>query len=342
MTQWHTFLKSQGAVLTACQVEHYGDAQAELQATANGNVLVDLSHLGLLQISGEDALTFVQGQVTNDVKLLNGHNSQYAGYCNPKGRLLALFLAFAHHGQLYLQLHGALLESIMKRLRMYVMRSKVTIEDVSASTLCMGVAGKDAEASLKAIFKKVPSQVHELTSLDNGALVRLPGATPRYLIFSDADQLTAIWEQLQKTHKPAGKACWDWLEIQAGIPEISPETQEEFVPQMINLDALDGINYKKGCYTGQEIVARTHYLGKVKRRTQLAHMVTAGTPQAGDDVFSSGSNEPVGKIVRGAASPRGGFDVLAEIRLESLETGTICWESAGGPALELRKLPYTL
>lgn len=340
MTQWHEFLVRQGAVLDDGQVANFGDAAAELQATANGNVLVDLSHLGLLQISGEDAVTFLQGQVTNDIKLLNGHNSQYAGYCNPKGRLLALFLAFAHHDHLYLQLHGALLEPIMKRLKMYVMRSKATIANISASTLCMGVAGKDAEASLKTIFEKVPSRVHELVSLDNGALIRLPGATPRYQVFSDAEHAPAIWKQLQETHTPVGKACWDWLEIQAGIPEISSATQEEFVPQMINLDALDGINYKKGCYTGQEIVARTHYLGKVKRRTQLAHIATNEQPQAGDDVFSTGSNEPVGKIVRSAPSPQGGFDVLAEIRLESLETGTIRLKSVDGPTLELLKLPY--
>ena len=342
MTQWHTFLKNQGAVLADCQIEHYGDPQAELQATANGNVLVDLSHLGLLEIGGEDAVTFLQGQITNDIKLLNGHNSQYAGYCNPKGRLLALFLVFAHHNHLHLQFHGALLEPIMKRLKMYVMRSKVTIEDISASILCIGLAGKDAEASLKTIFEKVPRQVHELDSLDNGILIRLPGATPRYLVFSDADHLPGIWKQLQKTHRPVGKTCWDWLEIQAGIPEISLETQEEFVPQMINLDALDGINYKKGCYTGQEIVARTHYLGKVKRRTQLAHIATIEQPQGGDDVFGTGGNEPVGKIVRSAPSPQGGFEVLAEIRLESLETGTIHLKSVDGPTLELQKLPYTL
>jgi tRNA-modifying protein YgfZ len=304
--------------------------------------LVDLSHLGLLQVSGEDAVSFLQGQVTNDIKLLNGQNSQYAGYCNPKGRLLALFLAFSHRGHLYLQLHSTLLEPIMKRLKMYVMRSKVTIEDVSASMLCIGVAGKDTEANLKTFFKKVPSQAHELVSLNDAALIRLPGNTPHYLIFSDTENVSVIWKQLQKTHSPVGKPCWDWLEIQAGIPEISPATQEEFVPQMINLDALDGINYKKGCYTGQEIVARTHYLGKIKRRTQVAHIAANEQPQASDDIFGTGSSEPVGKIVRAAPSPQGGFDVLAEIRLESLETGTIHWKATDGPVLELQKLPYVI
>jgi len=341
MTQWYEFLSKQGAVISHGQIAGFGNPEAELQAAADGNSLVDLSHLSLLQISGEDAVTFLQGQITNDIQLLNGHNSQYAGYCNPKGRLLALFLAFAHNNHFYLQFHGALLAPIMKRLSMYVMRSKVIITDVTANMPCMGVAGMDAEANLQSIFGQVPNQAHGLVSAKNSVIVRMPGTMPRYQVFTDAEHAPDIWRQLQQTHKPVGKPCWDWLEIQAGIPEISPATQEQFVPQMINLDALDGINYKKGCYTGQEIVARTHYLGKVKRRTQLAHIVTNEAPQAADELFGNNA-EVAGQLVRVAASPHSGFDVLAEVRLESLEAGPIRWKTAEGPVLELLKLPYTL
>jgi tRNA-modifying protein YgfZ len=187
----------------------------------------------------------------------------------------------------------------------------------------------------------VPSQAYELVNTENGVIIRMPGTIPRYQVFANVEHAPDIWRQLQETHKPVGKTCWDWLEIQAGIPEISPETQEEFVPQMINLDALGGINYKKGCYTGQEIVARTHYLGKVKRRTQLAHIAANEAPQAADALFGSNA-EVAGQLVRVAASPHGGFDVLAEARLESLEAGPICWKAVDGPALELLTLPYTL
>jgi folate-binding protein YgfZ len=340
MNQWHAFLTSHGAVITENGVSHFGDLQSELSAAANSNVLADLSHLSLLRLSGEDAFTFLQGQVTNDVRQLDGSNSQYAGYCTPKGRLLALFLAYAHDENLFLQLDNRIAEAIAKRLRMYVLRSKVAIEDISADTVRLGVAGKDAEAALKALFPALPAEAHAIANNEHGTLIRLPGPTPRYELVTDAAQAQAgkLWEQLSGQLKPVGKLAWEWLEIQAGIPDIQPGAQEEFVPQMVNLDALNGISFKKGCYTGQEIVARTHYLGKVKRRTQLAHLAGETEPGPGDDVTAGTGGEPVGKIVRSAPSPLGGFDMLVEVRLESLQS-TLLWQ---GVELEIKPLPYGL
>ena len=339
MNPWHTFLASRGAVISDNGVTRFGDTQAELSAAVNGSILADLSHLSLLKLSGEDAATFLQGQVTNDVKQLNGSNSQYAGYCNPKGRMLALFLAYAHAGSLYLQLDSRLAEAISKRLRMYVLRSKVVVEDISDSTVRLGIAGSNAGAALGNLFAEVPGAAHEMVSSEIGLLIRLPGSSPRFELITTAENAQHFWEQLKTQLKPVGKAAWEWLEIQAGIPDVQPGTQEEFVPQMVNLDLLGGINYKKGCYTGQEIVARTHYLGKVKRRTQLAHLTGDKQPQAGDDVMVEGGNEAVGKIVRSAPSPAGGYDVLAELRLESLQAGTL---SCNGSPLVLSHLPYSL
>ena len=338
-TPWHTFLTQRSARIENDQVIDFGDAAAELQAAADGNVLCDLSHLGLLEISGTDAVTFLQGQVTNDVKLLDGHTSHYAGYCNPKGRMLALFFAFGHLDHLHLQLPKALVETILKRLRMYVLRSKVTIEDVSERIHRFGIAGAGSEAALLKLFGQVPQQPHALMTLENGVIVRLPGPTPRFQIYSDAAHVNALWDALAVSHRPAGKAAWDWLEIQAGIPDVYPETQEAFVPQMLNLDALNGINFKKGCYTGQEIVARTHYLGKVKRRTQIAHVAGAQPPMAGEDILVAGGTEVAGNIVRSAPSPAGGYDVLAEVRLENLATDTLTCQ---GQALQFKPLPYAL
>lgn len=338
MTQWHEFLAGRGALPANGQIEHFGDASAELQAAAAGNILADLSHLGLLQVEGADAAAFLQGQVTSDIMQLDGSNSQYAGYCTPKGRLLAIFLAFAHHDHIRLQLDGALLEPIMKRLKMYVLRSKVTISDMSGSILRMGVAGDDAAENLARIFARVPQQPHEFMTLDNGALLRLPGAVPRYQVFSSMEHAPAIWSALSQQHRPVGRMAWEWLEIQAGIPDIVPATQEEFVPQMVNLDALGGISFKKGCYTGQEIVARTHYLGKVKRRTQLAHIAATERPLPGDDLVNADGSE-AGKVVRSAAAPAGGYDVLAELRLESLAAGQPRWKEL---ALAVSALPYSL
>ncbi len=317
---------------------HFGNPAAELQAAAQGNVIADLSHLGLLQIEGDDAVTFLQGQVTNDVKQLDGHHSHYAGYCNPKGRMLALFLAFARNDRLYLQLNGGLTESIAKRLKMYVLRSKVAISNISDNSIRIGIAGPQAATTLNALFGDAPRAAHQVVSLETATLLQLPGTTPRFEIFTDAEHAPDIWTQLQQTNTPVGASCWDWLDIQAGIPDVMPATQEQFVPQMLNLDLLGGINFKKGCYTGQEIVARTHYLGKVKRRTHQAHADASATPQAGDPVYGADSAEAIGMVVSAAPAPSGGFDLLVELRLESLHAGAVRLSGQDGPTLVITPL----
>ncbi|MBA3695678.1 MAG: folate-binding protein YgfZ, partial [Methylotenera sp.] len=262
MQEWHQFLQNtSNAVIVDHKVMHFGDPAGELNATSKETVICDLSHLGLLEVEGADAVSFLQGQVTNDINLLKDNSGHYTGYCNPKGRLLALFLAFSHSAHIYLQMPKELIEPIVKRLRMYVMRSKVVITDVSETVIKLGLSGSNAAELLGKLFPTIPTQDYELVNSEKGALIQMPGAIPRYEIFTDPSEATVIWNALKQHAKPVGTASWEWLEINAGIPDITLKTQEEFVPQMLNLDALNAINYKKGCYTGQEIVARTHYLG---------------------------------------------------------------------------------
>lgn len=304
------------------------------------NVICDLSHLGLLEITGADAVNFLQGQVTNDVKLLTGNNAHYSAYCNPKGRMLALFLAFAHYDHLHLQFNRSLLEATMKRLKMYVMRSKVEIKDVSESIIKYGINGPNSAAYLTPFFTQIPTQDYELVSETNGAVLKLPGIgnNSRFEIFTDAVHAPTIWDTLKQSCKPVNKTYWDWLEIQAGIPDIEPATQEQFVPQMLNLDVLNGINFKKGCYTGQEIVARTHYLGATKRRTYLANIQSDSAPEAGDKVVDAVQNT-VGQMVRVAAIENDGFDVLVELRIDAQLSGNITWNNM---KLTVKPLPYSL
>ena len=335
---WQEYQFIQGAVFNNETISSFGNIQNELIFTQNQSIICDLSHLGLLEISGDDAVTFLQGQVTNDVKLLNATNAHYTGYCSPKGRLLALFLAFSHNQMLHLQINFKLLEPISKRLKMYVMRSKVNINNVSDTVVKIGLNGNDVPVLLTTFFTKIPTQTYESFSTESATLIRLAGKTPRFEIICNTELAKEIWQSLKTKCKPVGRACWEWLEIQAGIPDIYVQTQEQFVPQMVNLDLLDAINFKKGCYTGQEIVARTHYLGKVKRRTHLAHIKTSTPPQAGNDVMNANS-EAVGKVVRSAPAPSGGYDVLAEIRLESVETSDL---TVDGVKVDIQRLPYEL
>jgi tRNA-modifying protein YgfZ len=309
----------------------------------NNNILCDLSHLGLLEISGADALTFLQGQVTNDVKLLMGNNAHYSAYCNPKGRMLALFLAFAHVDHIHLQLNRDLVEPILKRLKMYVMRSKVEIKDVSDLIIKFGINGMKASEILGCSLAKIPTDDYELVTLENATVLKLPSTNgARFEIFTDEKNAPVIWEALKTKCEVVEKPRWDILEIQAGIPDIALKTQEQFVPQMLNLDILNGINFKKGCYTGQEIVARTHYLGSVKRRTYLAEICpasqSASAPQAGDKILDATQNE-VGQLVRVAPNLENGFDVLAEMRIDAQQAGEISWNNV---KVKTKELPYSL
>jgi folate-binding protein YgfZ len=335
---WQEFQCTQSAVFNKETIVSFGNIQNELLSAAQADILCDLSDLTTLALSGDDALTFLQGQVTNDVNLLGSDKAHYSGYCSPKGRLLALFLAYRQAEAIHLQFNGELAEPIAKRLKMYVMRSKVKLDNIDDDIVKLGISGANAEQALSAFFSTIPALALELSHNENGTLIRLSGPLPRFQIVCNTDSAKRIWSELKKTCQPVGKAAWEWLEIQAGIPDIALSTQEEFVPQMVNLDCLNGINFKKGCYTGQEIVARTHYLGKVKRRTHLLHLATSAPAQAGMDVVTD-KQDVVGKVVRAAPAPHGGHDVLAEIRLDSLEAGDLF---INGVKLELRALPYAL
>lgn len=327
--QWYQFIQS--SVTT----------QPISNTTPNEDVLCDLSHLGLLKISGADASAFLQGQVTNDIKLLHSHQAHFTGYCNPKGRLIALFFAWADIENIYLQMPKALVEPIAKRLKMYVMRSKVEIQDASETLVKFGLNGTRTVKLLSALFDTLPQQDYVSTTHQNTTIIRLPSAQAeqsRFEIITDITRAKTIWQVLSQQAQPTNASVWDWLEIQAGIPDVTLATQEEFVPQMLNLDLIGGINFKKGCYTGQEIVARTHYLGSIKRRTHLAHIQAENAINAGDNIQNS-AGETVGKIVRSAPSPNGGYDVLAEIRLEAVAAGDCLVNHS---ALNIGKMPYSL
>lgn len=344
-TNWQSSLIAQGAVYQDDAIQHFGDAEQALQTTATTNTLCDLSHLGLLALSGEDAITFLQGQVTNDVKALNGSNAHYSGYCSPKGRLLTLFLAFSYNNTLHLQFNQSLLAPIMKRLKMYVMRSKVDVQDISSQMIRLGVNGPEASAIIEKNLTTAPTTDYAMTPIlkeqqSVGAIIKLPSIAghQRFEVLIDVAHAQSTWDALKENCQLVGKPCWDWLDIQTGLPDIVEETQEQFVPQMLNLDCLHGINFKKGCYTGQEIVARTHYLGAIKRRTYLASIAADNAPSAGDKVMDNNGSE-VGQIVKVAPNLTGGFDALIEIRIEAQSAGNINWNTH---PVTFGELPYRL
>jgi tRNA-modifying protein YgfZ len=339
-TDWQHFLESQGAAIQDGTVVHFGHPEAELKHAASGLIVADLSHLGLIQFAGEDAQGFLQGQLTNDARLISESASQITGYCTPKGRMLATSLMWLVAPQTYLmQLPASVQPAIQKRLSMYVLRSKVKVSDASDTYVRIGVAGAGAEAALHAVAGTVPPADYAVAHWPDGWATRLPGGM--FLLLVTPAQAQDVWQRLSAGGKAVGAGVWDWHLIRAGIPQIVPATQEQFVPQMANLDLVGGVNFKKGCYPGQEIVARTQYLGKLKRRMYLAHLADVAAP--GTELFSDDFPEQsTGMIVNVAPAPEGGYDALAVVQISSAEAHTLHLNANDGPTLKLGSLPYPL
>lgn len=319
--------------------ESFGDLPGELSAARDGSVLVPLAEYAVIRASGEDAAQFLHNLLSNDIKNLPADGLRFAGMCSPKGRLLATFHIWHDGPDLLLALSADIQPAILKKLSMYILRSKVKLTDANLALL--GIAGPDAAEVARDVFGVVP-EAKQVANVPGGQLVALGGQ--RYLVALDTAAAVAAWPPLAAKAKPAGAAAWRWTEIAAGQPRVVAATQEAFVPQMVNMEvpAVGGVNFSKGCYPGQEIVARTQYLGKVKRRMYRASVDTALPP--GTDVFTPESGaQHCGALVTVAPSPDGRYECLVVVQSSGAEAGEIF---AGGPGvpprLTLGTLPYTI
>ena len=344
---WHSFLIQHGAAIDAGVVQHFGDAAAERNAAAQNTVVCDLGQFGTLRVSGEEAQSFLQNLLSNDIREAGIKQAQISSFNNAKGRMLATLLIRRAGDDYLLQLPRVLREPIRKKLGMYVLRAKVKISDASDEIVSLGLSGAKAQEIVLEKFGALPDLPLGITGTAQASATRMDGT--RFQIDTTASHAAALWPELCQHAQPVGSACWDWLNIRSGIPVILPQTQEQFVAQMVNLELIGGVNFNKGCYPGQEIVARMQYLGKLKRRTYLAHLDyparpdTSGAPQAGDELFSADmEGQPCGMIVNAAPAPEGGCDVLASVQVSSHERSTVHWKSLQGAALRFLPLPYPL
>lgn len=220
--------------------------------TTNKQIIAPLSHLAILSVSGQDASDFLQGQTTCNIKTLSDSIPQLGAFCNAKGRTISTFIVVKQTDTLQLILPSDLLASVKKRLTMYILRSDVKLTDQSENLCIIGLY--KPTASISDHLLPYPEQAHS------------------FLFFAPPDEAQSFWSNALTHEITAINAdAWLNLDIQAGIPWLTPATTEKFVPQMLNLDKLNAISFEKGCYTGQEIVARTHYLGKNKRVMYQAH-----------------------------------------------------------------------
>lgn len=301
-----------------------------LQPALNG--VTRLTHLGVIRIEGDDAAKFIHGQLTQDFSLLDQHTARLAAFCNAKGRMQASFVGFkSSDGAVLLICSRDILAATLKRLSMFVMRAKAKLTDATEQYALYGLSGS--------AIKTIAGYAHSTwakTEFDSKIWVDLYPAdgVARQLCIAPVDAAAPEGTSLDP-------ALWLWSEVRSGVATLTQPVFEAFVPQMLNYESIGGVNFKKGCYPGQEVVARSQFRGTLKRRTFLAHSETA--MQAGDEVFSKAEPEqPAGTVVQVAQAPGGGWDALISLQLSAVDTGALTHQSAAGGAIELLPLPYPL
>ena len=315
----------------AAGLPHFGDPQREFEAARSAAAVSPVTHFDLLRFHGGDAKTFLQGQLTCDLDQATSDQAQFGGYCTPKGRLLANFMLLATPQGYLMQLPGDISASVADRLRKFVLRSDVKIERESGLRT-LGLAGPSASSLLRQELGTLPQRQLAIEPHARASVVRLPGE--HFLVFAASADMAALWQSLAKRAVPAGAECWNWVQIQAGVPWITAPTQDQFLPQMIGLDAIGGVSFSKGCYTGQEIVARTHYLGEVKRKLRLGR--TRGSVRAGDAILSAG--QQCGTVLNAAAVPGNGSALLAVVSEQAAARPV---QITGGEPVDLSAPPGT-
>ncbi|AKM28966.1 folate-binding protein [Pandoraea faecigallinarum] len=356
-SQWRDLLPKAAA---ASPSDISPDARAAQFAALRAGSFVSLAtDTGLIAVNGADAASFLHGQLTNDVERLSPAQARLAGYCSAKGRLLATFLMWrdtSPDATIYLAADASVQAAVQKRLSMFVLRAKAKLTDGTATHVLLQAGGPAAETVLARTFASLPTAplvaVHATMGdapVNATSLIRLPDAgaartLSRFLWSVPLAQAPEVWSALVQAE---GLVAVDpsfaaWLDVHSGVARVTAATQEQFVPQMINWEVVGGVNFRKGCYPGQEVVARSQYRGTIKRRLHLAH-IDGAQPLPGQElVETSDPDQPCGMVVQSAPAPDGGYDALVELKLTARDTDDVRLGAANGPALIFAELPYDI
>ncbi len=287
------------------------------------NHKIRIDNLDVIVVKGKDAENFLQGQITNDIEIIKDEDKAiYAGYCSPKGRLIAFFLIIKVRDNYYLFCPSSISEEISKKLSMYIMRSEVSLVKSPENTSYFSFyGGGEEERNFKNTWDALPNNLMETIQHPNEqnttgllSITKLPGENNRYFVLGEKESIGMLYKEVYPNLGGLDSESWHASDIEAKIPNIFKESQDKFIPQSLNLDLIDAINFKKGCYTGQEIIARTHYLGKPKRRMFLGAISTNEPPKVGDEIYVE--NEIIGQIVNFYEKDKEFYRILFEIRIE--------------------------
>lgn len=296
-----------------------------------------LAHEGILAVRGSDAGKFLQGQLTCNLNYLSQEQSSLGARCMVKGRMQSSFRIVPEGNGLLLAMARGLIDAQLADLKKYAVFSKATLTDESASWVRFGL--EHAEQALLALGLDVPAE--DGATVREHGLIAIRVSPGRVELWVPAEQAHNVQQQLAGTLREGSLNDWLLGQIRAGIGQVFEQTRELFIPQMINLQAVGGVSFKKGCYTGQEIVARMQYLGKLKRRQYRLALAVADAPAPGSQIFSPTHGSAVGEVVLAAACEQG-CELLAVISADAVEDDNLHLLSLDGPRLTLLSLPYEL
>ncbi|MEX0373784.1 CAF17-like 4Fe-4S cluster assembly/insertion protein YgfZ [Spiribacter pallidus] len=312
-------------------------AALELACTDSG-VVCPLPGTGVLHVAGEDAGTFLQNQLTQSITDMATTETRLAAWCNPKGRTRAVFRVIPSDTGWVLMADAELIRAIQPTLQMFVLRARVALTDLSDEEGLLGLAGPSAETLLTETAGSLPRAVNTMVRAGDLHIVALPAPTGlRYAVLGPLTQIGALWSRYREALTAGNEAFWQLLDIRSGLPAIDTHTRETFIPTMLNLDALGGIRYDKGCYPGQEVVARLHYRGQLKRQMYRLALEDAA-PDPGAAVVDSDGSE-AGTVVAAAPAAEDRVECLAVLRIDRANAGQLTVD--GQPATP-QPLPYPL
>ena len=296
-----------------------------------------LSHEGVLAVRGADAAKFLQGQLTCNLNYLSDTQASLGARCTQKGRMQSSFRILLQGDGVLLAMASELLEPQLADLKKYAVFSKSKLTDESAAWVRFGLM--DADQALAGLGLELPADTDSVARTEHLIAIRVsPG---RAELWVPVEQAEAVLSQLTAQLKEAGLNEWLLGQIRAGIGQVMAQTRELFIPQMLNLQAVGGVSFKKGCYTGQEIVARMQYLGKLKRRLYRLSLNAADMPEPGTPLFSASHNSSIGEVVIAAKADQA-IELLAVLQAEAADSGDVHLGTLEGPGLQLLELPYTL
>jgi len=340
---WKKFLQDNGGQQEDTGLFTFNPPYSDYANTENHDCICDLSYFSTIVIAGGDATEFLQGQFTNDVNKVDKNSSQLSGFCNNKGRMIANFRLFQHQANYFISIRNDLVEPSISHLQNYVLRAEVAMQDISEQLIHIGISGKNAETLLASYIDNLNSTVDSVSFNENYIAIRIADSTPRYEIFCSFEHAVKLWNELATKTKVVNSEYWDYLNIKNGLPFIDSSTSGNFVPQMANMELINGISFEKGCYTGQEIVARTHFLGKQKRRTYRISITSKTKPKVGEPLATETSteNQFTGTLVTLYPVAKNKYEALAVIQIKSAEEEKLKLK-ASDAEISLLALPYSL